>query len=116
MLRLTQIIALFSLLMVLVPVYAANTSTGSDTIDVLKQFNEDKPTSNLIEIDTKTKHKIMFYMAVPLLILLIATVILGVAMAIFGKEVFVAHMVCAGLSVCLAIAHAIVGIVWFAPW
>jgi len=48
--------------------------------------------------------------------LLLVTGGLGVAMGVYGKQVFVAHMICAGLSMTLAIAHAIVGIVWFYPF
>lgn len=72
--------------------------------------------SDIVAIEDKTKRLVMFFMGVPLLILLATTVSLGVAMVIFGKKVFVAHMVFAGLSMTLAIAHAIVGIVWFYPF
>lgn len=66
--------------------------------------------------DDQTKHLVMFVMGVPLLILLLITGGLGIAMGVYGKQVFVAHMVCAGLSMTLAIAHAIVGLVWFNPF
>jgi len=36
-------------------------------------------------------------------------------MVVFAKPVFVAHMIFAGFSLTLAIAHAIVAIVWFFP-
>ena len=124
MLRLTILIILFSLLSAFLPVYAdggansnSNSNSNSESMQVLKQFNnKDDSDASVVQIDDKTKRKIMFYMAVPLLILLIITVALGVAMALFGKQVFVAHMICAGLSLSLAIAHAVVGIAWFAPW
>ncbi len=72
--------------------------------------------SEIIVIGDKTKRLIMFLLAVPLLLLLIATVALGVAMGIYGKQVFLPHMICAGLSLTLALAHAVVGIVWFFPF
>lgn len=72
--------------------------------------------SDIVAIQDKTKRLVMFFMGVPLLILLATTVALGIAMVIFEKKVFVAHMICAGLSMTLAIAHAIVGIVWFYPF
>ncbi|WP_455219035.1 hypothetical protein [Kaarinaea lacus] len=72
--------------------------------------------SDIVEIEDETKRLVMFFMGVPLLLLLIATVALGIAMVIYGKQVFVAHMVCAGLSLTLAMAHAIVGLVWFYPF
>lgn len=72
--------------------------------------------SDIVAIEDETKRLVMFFMGVPLLILLIATVALGVAMVIYGKQVFVAHMICAGLSLTLAMAHAVVGLVWFFPF
>lgn len=72
--------------------------------------------SEIVAIGDETKRLVMFFMGVPLLLLLATTVALGVAMVIFEKKVFVAHMIFAGLSMTLAIAHAIVGIVWFYPF
>jgi len=72
--------------------------------------------SDIIAIDDKQKRVVMFFLGVPLLILLFVTGGLGIAMGIFGKQVFVAHMICAGLSMTLALGHAIVGIVWFYPF
>ncbi len=68
------------------------------------------------KISEERKHLIMFGMGVLLLVLLLTTAVLGVNMAIYGKRVFVAHTIFAGLSVTLAIAHAVVGIVWFFPF
>jgi hypothetical protein len=72
--------------------------------------------SDIVSIEDKTKRLIMFFMGVPLLLLLITTVSLGVAMGVYGKQVFIAHMVFAGLSMTLALAHAVVGLVWFYPF
>jgi hypothetical protein len=72
--------------------------------------------SEIIAIEDKTKRLIMFLLGVPLLILLAATVLLGIAMGVYGKPVFLAHMICAGLSMTLALGHAVVGIVWFYPF
>jgi hypothetical protein len=72
--------------------------------------------SEVVAIGDKTKRLVMFFMGVPLLLLLATTVALGIAMVIFEKKVFVAHMIFAGLSMTLAIAHAIVGVVWFYPF
>jgi len=41
---------------------------------------------------------------------------LGVAMVVYGKQVFVIHMIFAGLTMTLAVIHAIVGMVWFFPY
>ena len=84
---------------------------------VMQAFSNDEPEkSALVAIDDETKRLVMFVMGIPLLLLIIATVALGVAMGVYGKPVFVPHMVCAGLSLTLALGHAVVGIVWFFPF
>ena len=84
---------------------------------VIGSFANDKSAkSELVEIEDQTKRLVMFVMGVPLLILLFATAGFGVAMGVYGKQVFVPHMVCAGLSLTLALGHAVVGIVWFYPF
>ena len=69
-----------------------------------------------LKLADKKKHLIMFSMGVPLLMFILLTAGLGIAMGMYGKPVYVPHMICAGLSVTLAIAHAVVGIVWFFPF
>ncbi|MCF6256669.1 MAG: hypothetical protein L3K25_10310 [Gammaproteobacteria bacterium] len=84
---------------------------------VLQAFENDRSAkSELVAVDEETKHLIMFLMGIPLLLLIITTVALGVAMVVYGKRVFVPHMVCAGLSLTLALGHAVAGIVWFYPF
>lgn len=58
----------------------------------------------------------MFFLGVSLLILLLVTGALGIAMGIYGKQVFMLHMVSAGLTITLAFVHAIVGVIWFYPF
>ena len=58
----------------------------------------------------------MFALGAPLLMLLLITAGLGIAMGLYGKQVYVAHMIFAGLSLTLAIVHAVVGLVWFRPF
>lgn len=91
----------------------AQEASGSQ---VMQQFSgvEDRDQAN--EFSLKEKHQVMFLMGLALLVLLVVTVVLGIAMAIFGKQVFVAHMICAGLSVTLALAHSVVAVVWFFPF
>jgi hypothetical protein len=94
---------------------AAPTEDGN--ADVMQAFvTKEAKDSDIVAIEDQTKRLIMFLMGVPLLILLIATTALGVAMGVYGKQVFLPHMICAGLSVTLAMAHAVVGIVWFYPF
>lgn len=93
----------------------ANADDGSA---VLKSFNGLSTGAAVGESFDKVRdqHKILFYMGVALLIGVLVTAGLGVAMAILGKEVFVAHMLSAGVTVFLSIAHAVVAIVWFFPF
>ena len=84
---------------------------------VIQSFATDNSAkSELVAVADRTKRLVMFAMGVPLLILLFATAALGVAMGVYGKQVFVPHMVCAGLSLTLALGHAVAGIVWFYPF
>lgn len=62
------------------------------------------------------KHLTMFLLGVPLLIMLLVTGALGIAMGIYGKQVFVLHMISAGFTITLAFVHAIVGVIWFYPF
>jgi pheromone shutdown protein TraB len=84
---------------------------------IVQQFNKDKDTlSEVVKISDREKHAILFGMGITLLILLLTTAVLGIAMGVYGKQVFIAHMVCAGLSVTLALAHSVAAIVWFFPF
>jgi hypothetical protein len=95
-----------------IPVYAED-----EDVQVIQKFSQqEKKQSNAIQIEQREKHLIMFIMGVPLLLFILTTVALGIAMGFYGKQVFVAHMIFAGLSLTLALAHAIVGIVWFFPF
>lgn len=99
------------------PAPPASPTASDNTSDVLSAFNKDqgKP-SEIVSIPDKKKYLIMFSMGVPLLIFILITAGLGIAMGMYGKPVYVPHMIFAGLSVTLAIAHAVVGIVWFYPF
>jgi len=87
------------------------------SLGVIQAFTNDRSAkSELVAIEDKTKRLIMFLMGIPLLLLITTTVALGVAMVVYGKRVFVPHMICAGLSLTLAMGHAVVGLVWFYPF
>jgi hypothetical protein len=102
------------LLILAAPLKAADTSRQDNT-QVIQAFTSQEQT-DAQPMEDQTKHLVMFVMGAPLLVLLLITGGLGIAMGVYGKQVFVAHMVCAGLSMTLAIAHAIVGMVWFYPF
>lgn len=98
------------------PVAAAADRAASGE-QVMQQFIAGKtgqsPEAALAE--QKTRHQILFVMGFVLLIGIGTTVGLGIAMALYHKPVFIAHMIAAGFSLTLAIVHAIVAIVWFYP-
>ncbi|MBY0577659.1 MAG: hypothetical protein K2P57_01285 [Burkholderiales bacterium] len=89
---------------------------AESNLQIAESFNKGGEAQNPNDPTDRKKREIMFVMGIPLLIMLIATAALGVAMGVFGKKVFVVHMVMASLSLCLAVVHAIVGLVWFFPF
>ncbi|MGB8518491.1 MAG: hypothetical protein WCD45_11470 [Gallionella sp.] len=118
-LKFVGVILLLSLSMIgALPVYAQETTVQpGDSAQILQAFNrQHRDAEHAKSITDKDKQRIMFLLGVVLITLVLITGGLGIAMGLYGKPVFVAHMVFAGLSVTLAIVHAIVGIVWFYPF
>ena len=96
---------------------AVEMSQEGESAQILQQFNKQhREAEHAKSITDKEKQRIMFLMGVVLFILVLITGGLGLAMGLYGKQVFVPHMLFAGLSVTMAIAHAIVGLVWFYPF
>ena len=96
---------------------AVSATDGSPDAQVMHAFTQqEQGTKNTLEVSDRRKHQILFFMGAALLTFLLVTAALGVAMAIYGKRVFVAHMIFAGFSVTLAIVHSIVAVVWFFPF
>ncbi len=90
---------------------------ADDGSSVMQVFTDlEKGESDLVKIAIEKKRLVLFTMGIFLLLGVIATASLGVAMVLFGKQVFIAHMICAGFSVFLAIAHAVTAMVWFFPF
>jgi len=83
--------------------------------DVMRQFNEERELAAERAISNNSKHQILFWMGGALLFLILFAAGFGVAMAIFGKDVFIWHVLSAGLATTLAIAHAVTAFVWFYP-
>jgi hypothetical protein len=99
------------------PVYADEASKGTDSAQIMREFNQQHIDAERAKsITDKDKQRIMFLLGVLLITLVLITGGLGIAMVVYGKPVFVAHMIFAGLSITLAFVHAIVGIVWFYPF
>ncbi len=81
---------------------------------VMSKFTSDMKDNAIVE--EEVKHQVLFWMGVVLLILILATAAVGINMAFFGKEVFLTHMIFAGATVFLSLAHAVTAIVWFFPY
>lgn len=88
--------------------------------EVLRGFIEQQQTQPLDEqgfgAEIKQKRQILFLMGIVLLIGIFTTLSLGIAMALYNKPVFVAHMVFAGITATLALVHAVTAMVWFYPF
>jgi hypothetical protein len=99
------------------PAHAEEMNQANDSAQIMQAFNrQHREAEHAKSITDKDKQRVMFFLGVTLLTLVLITGCLGIAMGLYGKQVFVAHMIFAGLSMTLAVAHAIVGIVWFYPF
>lgn len=108
--------ATLSILCVL-PAHAEEATQEGESAQILQAFNKQhREAEHAKAITDKDKQRVMFLLGVALLTMVLITGGLGIAMGLFGKPVFVAHMVFAGFSMTLAVVHAIVGIVWFFPF
>jgi len=95
---------------------AADPPPENDGAQVLQTFERAAPAPAPTDSAEQTRRWVMFGLGAPLLLLLLITGALGIAMGVYGKPVYLPHMIFAGLSITLAIVHAIVGIVWFRPF
>ncbi|MDQ6993007.1 MAG: hypothetical protein Q9M31_05985 [Mariprofundus sp.] len=93
-----------------------NDSNTTSAETVMQQFSGDDEVSPQRKVDVERKHQILFAMGLSLLILLLITGTLGIAMVGFDKNVFIPHMIFAGLSMTLACVHSATAIAWFWPW
>ncbi len=117
--KLFQTLLLPLLLFILMPVSMAQEQHQAvdDNLEVMEIFKQDAIEKQAVnELTDDDKHKVLFYMGIALLVLLCTTAYLGVSMVVFNQEVFVKHMISAGLTVTLGLAHAVVAIVWFFPF
>lgn len=96
----------------------ASNPQGPGSVQILQTFDQqhqDTAEANSA-IPTAQKHRILFYLGGTLLLLVLVTGSLGIGVGIFDKPWFVWHMVAAGLTMTLAVVHAIVAMVWFFPF
>lgn len=102
---------------VIPPARAESANTDNERAQIVQAFQQQHiATEKAKSISLKDKYRIMFILGVTLLFLVLTTGGLGVAMVVYGKQVFVIHMIFAGLTMTLAVIHAIVGMVWFFPY
>jgi hypothetical protein len=85
---------------------------------ILESFARQQPQRAAGEtvIADHERQVIMFSIGAVLLTLLIGTASVGIAVAAFGKPLFLVHMILAGLTVTVALIHVAVGLVWFYPF
>ena len=102
---------------VIPPARAESANTDNERAQIVQAFQQQHIAAEKAKsISLKDKYRIMFILGVTLLFLVLTTGGLGVAMVVYGKQVFVIHMIFAGLTMTLAVIHAIVGMVWFFPY
>jgi hypothetical protein len=90
----------------------------SNPTKILESFGRQQPQhpAGVTVVGDHEKQVIMFSIGTLLLALLIGTASVGIAVAVFGKPLFLAHMILAGLTVTVALIHVVVGVVWFFPF
>ena len=91
---------------------------SSNGPQILEEFGRQQPQrpARATTIAEHERQVIMFTIGAVLLVLLISTASVGIAVAAFGKPLFLVHMILAGMTVTVAIVHVIVGLVWFFPF
>ncbi len=94
------------------------TASGSSAdIMAIQTFNKRRYDEvGILKVEAQRKHKILFIMGVCLLLGIFTTAGLGLAMVLGDKPLFMWHMAIAGITVTLAIAHAVTSIIWFFPF
>ena len=117
----SRVLLAFCLLMLArCPVCLADSAPPASTngTQILEQFGRQQPQrpAGVTDIATHEKQVIMFSIGSVLLVLLISTASVGIAVAAFGKPLFLVHMILAGLTVTVALIHVVVGVVWFFPF
>ena len=96
------------------PVRSNAPSASLDVVQGFTALTEEE--AKLSGVADKKKHLILFSMGAALLVSVLLTATLGVLMVFYNKQVFVVHMVSAGVTVFLAIVHAVTAIAWFSPF
>lgn len=100
------------------PTAASSADNSNNGVALLEDFDreQNQRVKGASKLTDHFKRVVMFSMSLPLFLLLLITGGLGIATGVFGKKLYIPHMIFAGLTVTLALAHAIAGIVWFFPF
>lgn len=86
-------------------------------LGAMRDFNDlHQDETGLLKVSTKERHEILFYMGLGLIIGLLLTAGFGLGMVLGGRPLFLWHMLFAGISITLAIAHAVTAMIWFYPF
>ncbi len=87
-------------------------------IQMMEVFQKDQGPRDdgVTPVNDHKKKLVMFIMGIPLIVLVLVTGAVGIGMGIYGKPWFVQHMILAGLTMTLALVHAVVGVAWFYPF
>lgn len=115
----SSILCVVALAMLLFSVssFSDDGDSNKEGVVIMEAFNQLSEEERLeAEIAEQTKHIIMFVMGIVLLVAIIATAGMGLGMALYGKPLVVPHMLGAGVTVFLSLAHAVTAIVWFYPF
>lgn len=96
------------------PTTASGTSADIMAIQTFNKRHYDEV--GILKVEAQRKHKILFIMGICLLLGIFTTAGLGLAMVLGDKPLFMWHMAIAGITVTLAIAHAVTSIIWFFPF
>lgn len=93
-------------------------ATNENAIQMMQEFDKvnSQKSDGVTPIGDKRRHQIMFYLGIPLVIMLLTTAGMGIGIGVYGKPWFKYHIVLAGLTATLAIIHMIVGWAWFYPF
>jgi hypothetical protein len=115
---LTQIVLLFLLTKGLAYAEVPPGASNENAIQMMKEFDQvnSQKSDGVTPIADKRRHQIMFYLGIPLVIMLLTTAGMGIGIGVYGKPWFKYHIVLAGLTATLAIIHMIVGWAWFYPF
>jgi len=96
---------------------ASQGASMQQDLHAMQQFNRlHQDETGLLKVKQQTQHRILFWMGLGLILFIFMTAGFGLAMVFGGKQVFVWHMLCAGVTITLALAHAVTSIIWFFPY